>query len=116
MLLLPVIEGLWLELLFWAIAWLAAPVLLVWFGKYRIALAVVVWWAIMYGLMAFLAFDYSAKPYHPDRDAALGSSFAFAMAVISCLASLSTAVLILVLRRGLVRTLHSLETSQGPTE
>ena len=43
MLLLPIIGALWFGLLLWAIAWLVLPVGLVWFGKYRIAIVVVLW-------------------------------------------------------------------------
>ena len=115
MLLLPIIGALWFGLLLWAIAWLVLPVGLVWFGKYRIAIVVVLWWAIMFAVMAYFAFEISAKPYHPNRDAALGSSFAFVIAVIACLTSLSSAVLILVFRRQTAKALP-IEMPKDSTE
>ena len=115
MLLLPIIKALWFGLLLWVIAWLALPVGLVWFGKHRIAIAVALWWAIMFGLMAYFAFDYSARPYHPNRDAALGSSFAFLMAIIGSLTSHSSAALIVVFRRRAARALP-IEMPKDPTE
>ena len=103
MLLLPIIEALWFGLLVWALVWLALPVGLVWIGKYRVAIAVAMSWAIMFGVMAYIAFDYSAQPRHANRDAALGSSFAFVIAIIGSLTSISIAALIAVFRRNSVK-------------
>jgi hypothetical protein len=96
-LLLPIIQGLWLGLTVWALAWLVLPVVLVAYDKYRAALAVMIWWVVMFAVMAFYAFDYSAKA-GIAHDSALGSSFGFAMAVIACLASISMVALITVFR------------------
>jgi len=96
MLLLPILQELWFSLLLVLLGWLVAPIVLIWFGKYRIAIAVTVWWAVMFGLMGYFALQTATKPYHPNRDMPLVSSLSFLMAVVSSLASLGLAAVIAI--------------------
>jgi hypothetical protein len=96
MLLLPFIRELWLPLLGLGVAWLVVPAILVRFANYNVAIGVAVWWSLIFAVISYFAFDYSAKPYHSNRDAGLAASFAFVMAAIASLSSASGAVLIAI--------------------
>ena len=101
-----------MSVLLLAAAWIVLPAVLVWNGKDRWAIAVLVWWVIMFLVIAYLAFEYSARPRHPNEFVAVGSSFVFAGACGGALASLGSAGLIAIFWRRL-RALANSSTPQG---
>jgi hypothetical protein len=99
MLLAQFIEELWLHALILAFLWLVLPLILVSFSKYRIAIAIEIWWAVMFVVMAYVAFGHSTRSYHPNTSTPLISTFGFLLALMGFGTSVSMATLIAIIGR-----------------
>ena len=96
--LIPFIREIWPTLLLVGAAWLLLPALLVWKGKDRWAIAVILWWAFMFFVTAGAMFEFSSRPSHPNAFVGIGSSFFSVAAFAGGLSALGTAAVIAIYR------------------
>ena len=96
MALLPFVQELWLWVVVIFVGWLAAPVLLVWKRRYVTGLVLNLFWMIVFGLVAYVAFEISAKAHHPNRYVPVISSFLFLMSASAVLVSTTFAAIMAI--------------------